>query len=256
MMRITDTVKHIIIVNVILCLATVVLAGRGIDISRYLALFFTDNPNFGFWQPVTSMFMHSITSPTHILFNMFALWMFGSRLEMEWGTGKFLAFYFITGIGAGLLHTIVNYYGVYSNVSILVDAGYNKADIFSVLNKGSFYYSTLWENVLTPDQLLKLLKSYNTPAIGASGAIYGVMVAYAMTYPNEKLMLLFPPIPIKAMYLVGGLVTYDFLAGFFGGTGIFREGNIAHFAHLGGALAGFLLMWYFNKTQFNKNRWN
>jgi membrane associated rhomboid family serine protease len=254
MMRITDTVKHLIIVNVILCIATLVLADRGIDISRYLALYFTDNPNFGFWQPVTSMFMHSIASPTHILFNMFALWMFGSRLEMEWGTGKFLAFYFITGIGAGLLHTIVNYYGVYSNVSVLVDTGFNQAEIMSILQEGK--YSTGWEQVLSPKQFTTLVQSFNTPAIGASGAIYGVMVAYAMTYPNEKLMLLFPPIPIKAMYLVGGLVTYDFLAGFFGGTGLFREGNIAHFAHLGGALTGFLLMLYFNKTQFNKNRWD
>jgi membrane associated rhomboid family serine protease len=254
MMRITDTVKHLIIVNVILCIATLVLADRGIDISRYLALYFTDNPNFGFWQPVTSMFMHSIASPTHILFNMFALWMFGSRLEMEWGTGKFLAFYFITGVSAGLLHTIINYYGVYSNVTILMDVGFSQTEIMSTLEEGK--YMTSWQEVLTRNQFKTLVDSYNAPALGASGAIYGVMVAYALTYSHEKITLMFPPIPIKALYLVGGILTYDFLAGFLERTGLFREGNVAHMAHIGGAAAGFALMWYFNKNQFNKNRWD
>jgi membrane associated rhomboid family serine protease len=256
MMRITDTIKHLIIINVILCLTTVILAERGIDIFQIAALYFTDHPNFGFWQPITSMFMHSISSPTHLLFNMFSLWIFGSRLEMEWGRGKFLAFYFITGLGAGLLHTIVNYYGVYSNVNVLIDAGFSKTEIFEALNAGTFYYSPAWENVLTSEQITQLLKSYNISAVGASGAIYGVMVAYAFSYPHDRIMLLFPPIPIKAAYLVGGLVTYDFLAGFFQGAGLFREGNIAHFAHLGGAITGYLLMLYFKKTRFNKNRWN
>ena len=254
MMRITDTVKHLIIINVILCVATLVLADRGINLLQYTALYFPDNPNFEFWQPITSIFMHSITSPTHILFNMFTLWMFGSRLEMEWGAGKFLAFYFITGLGAGLLHTIINYYGIYSNVNILIEAGFTKTEIFSVISEGK--YISAWDDILAQSQLRDLILSYNTSAIGASGATYGLMVAYALSYPHEKLMLLFPPIPIKAMYLVGGILTFDFLSGFFQSVGIFREGNIAHVAHIGGALTGYLLMRYFNKTKFNKNRWN
>ncbi|WP_420572555.1 rhomboid family intramembrane serine protease [Kordia sp.] len=254
MMRITDTVKHLIIINVILCLTTVVLAERGIDLFQVLALYFTDHPNFGFWQPITSMFMHSVSSPTHVLFNMIALWMFGSRLEMQWGATKFLAFYFITGVSAGLLHTIVNYYGVYSNVNILMDAGFTQPNIMSTLAEGK--YIVAWENILSPEQFKTFVNSYRVPAVGASGAIYGVIVAYALTYPREEIMLMFIPIPIKALYLAGGLLTYDFLAGFFERTGIFREGNVAHMAHIGGAVAGFILMWYFNKTQFNKNRWD
>jgi membrane associated rhomboid family serine protease len=254
MMRITETIKHLIIINVIVCLATVILAERGIDIFQIAALYFTDHPNFGFWQPITSMFMHSISSPTHLLFNMFSLWIFGSRLEMEWGTGKFLAFYFLTGLGAGFLHTIINYYGVYSNFNILIEAGFTKTEIFNVISEGR--YITDWKDILTPEQFNKMMTSYLTPVVGASGAIYGVMVAFAFSYPHDRIMLLFPPIPIKAAYLVGGLVTYDFLAGFFQSAGLFREGNIAHFAHLGGAITGYLLMLYFKKTRFNKNRWN
>lgn len=254
MMRITDTVKHLIIINVILTFTTLVLADRNIDILHITALYFPDNPNFGFWQPITSMFMHSVKSPDHILFNMFALWMFGSRLEMDWGRGKFLAFYFIAGLGAGLLHTIINYYGVYSNVNILMDVGHTKAEIINVLSQGQ--YMTAWEDILTPSQLSTLIKSFSVPAIGASGAIYGVMVAYGLSYPHDRIMLLFPPIPIKALYMVGGILTLDFLAGFFESTGLFRGGNIAHMAHIGGAITGYLLMLYFNKTKFNKNRWD
>lgn len=96
----------------------------------------------------------------------------------------------------------------------------------------------------------------NTAAVGASGALYGVMVAFGMMYPNMDLMMLFIPIPIKAKYFIPGLLAYDFISGVSGGGGLFGGGNIAHFAHLGGALFGFLLMWYWNKTQFNKNRWD
>ena len=128
--------------------------------------------------------------------------------------------------------------------------------IFNVLNEGSFYYSPSWENFLTPDQLVELLQSYNTPAVGASGALYGVLVAFGMLYPNMELMLMFIPIPIKAKYFIPGLLLIDFIGGISGGLSFFGGGNVAHFAHLGGALFGFLLMWYFNKTQFNKNRWN
>ena len=256
MMRITDTVKHLIIINVLLWIATMILADRGIGLIQYLGLYFPENNSFGIWQPITSMFMHSAVDPTHIIFNMIGLWMFGSALEERWGKVKFLSFYMITGVGAGLVHTLVNYYGVYSNVNVLVEAGFNQTEIFNVLNEGSFYYSPSWENFLTPDQLVELLQSYNTPAVGASGALYGVLVAFGMLYPNMELMLMFIPIPIKAKYFIPGLLLIDFIGGISGGLSFFGGGNVAHFAHLGGALFGFLLMWYFNKTQFNKNRWN
>ncbi|EDP94530.1 rhomboid family intramembrane serine protease [Kordia algicida OT-1] len=254
MMRITDTVKHLIIINVIVWAATMILLERGIDLVQLLALYFPENPNFKFWQPVTSMFMHSTESITHLLFNMFGLWMFGSALEMRWGKVKFLSFYMITGVGAGLIHTLVNYYGVYSNMNILLEAGYNQTEIFNIISQAK--YMTSWENILTESQISTLVGDFYAPALGASGALYGVLVAFGMMYPNTELMLMFIPIPVKAKYFIPGLLLLDFIGGISGGFSLFGAGNIAHFAHLGGALFGFLLMLYFDKTQFNKNRWD
>ncbi len=254
MMRITETVKHLIIINVIFWVATLVLAERGIDLISLFALHFPENNSFQLWQPITSMFMHSVASPMHILFNMIGLWMFGSALEMRWGKIKFLSFYMITGVGAGLIHTLVNYYGVYSNINILVEAGFNQVEILNTLKEGM--YSPAWQNVLSDSQFTMMSSSFLSPALGASGALYGVLVAFGMLYPNMELMLMFIPIPIKAKYFIPGLLAYDLISGISGGAGLFGGGNIAHFAHLGGALFGFLLMWYWNKTQFNKNRWD
>ncbi|WP_174442402.1 rhomboid family intramembrane serine protease [Kordia zhangzhouensis] len=260
MMRITDTVKHLIIINVILWLATMILLERGIDLVSLLALHFPENPNFRFWQPVTSMFMHSTESPAHILFNMISLWMFGSALEMRWGKIKFLSFYMITGVGAGLIHTLVNYYEFHTAQNLLLESGFSIAQI-NELFQSSYegFYNILNSNaskIIDAQAVYNNGISYYVPALGASGALYGVLVAFGMMYPNTELMLLFLPIPIKAKYFIPGLLLLDFIGGVAGGFSLFGAGKIAHFAHLGGALFGFLLMWYFTKTQFNKNRWD
>ncbi|AXG70348.1 rhomboid protease AarA [Kordia sp. SMS9] len=263
MMRITDTVKHLIIINVILWFATLILQERGVDLYSLLALYFPENPNFKFWQPVSSMFMHSMGSVTHLLFNMIGLWMFGSALEMRWGKMKFISFYMITGVGAGLVYTLVNYFEVYTAQSILLDSGLSIAEI-NELFQSSYenFYNQLNSGVINGNRIIDPQSVYNngisfyTPAVGASGALYGIMVAFGMMYPNTPLMLIFLPIPIKAKYFIPGLLLLDFIGGITGGISIFGAGQIAHFAHLGGALFGFLLMLYFKKTQFNKNRWN
>lgn len=263
MIRITDTVKHLIIINVIFWIATLALAERGIDFVQLFALHFPGNSNFEFWQPITSMFMHSVASPTHILFNMIGLWMFGSALEMRWGKMKFLSFYIITGVGAGLVHTLVNYYHVQTAQNILLESGLSLSDanelfqlsyegFFNQLNTGYFNGHRIIDIQAVYDNGL----SFYSPALGASGALYGVMVAFGMLYPNTELMLIFLPIPIKAKYFIPGILLLDFIGGITGGINLFGAGQIAHFAHLGGALFGFLLMLYFKKTQFNKNRWN
>ncbi|WP_298520292.1 rhomboid family intramembrane serine protease [uncultured Kordia sp.] len=263
MIRITDTVKHLIIINVILWITTLVLAERGIDLVKLLALHFPGNPDFKFWQPITSMFMHSTESPTHLLFNMLGLWMFGSALEMRWGKMKFLSFYMIAGVGAGLIHTLVNYYHVHTAQDLLLQSGLNPADIselfqpslesfYNNLNRGFFN----GHSIINPQAVFDNGASFYIPALGASGALYGILVAFGMLYPNTELMLLFLPIPIKAKYFIPGLLLLDFIGGISGGISLFGAGKIAHFAHLGGALFGFLLMLYFKKTEFNKNRWN
>ncbi|WP_298424809.1 rhomboid family intramembrane serine protease [uncultured Kordia sp.] len=277
MTRITETVKHLIIINVLLWVATLVLGERGIDLNALLALHFPENNLFGFWQPITSMFMHSVVDPTHILFNMIALWMFGSDLEMRWGKIKFLSFYMITGVGAGLIHTLINYIEFYPLTQEIVNLNLTAEQLKQVINidmvrsnrfMGEILYNKLPAildtsqfNAVTANEgyfraLFDMNISNQTRAVGASGALYGVLVAYGVLYQNREIMLMFIPIPIKAKYFILGLLAYDSVSALSGGNGIFGGGNVAHFAHIGGALFGLLLMWYFDKTQFNKNRWD
>lgn len=150
----------------------------------------TDPFTFYPWQLVSYMFLHSTASIFHLFFNLFVLWMFGQSIENQWGTRRFTYYYFLTGIGAGILHLIVN------------------------LGAGPI-----------------------VPTIGASGAVYGILLAFAVMYPNREIFLIFLPIPIKAKYFVIILGTIEFISGV---TGL--QTGIAHFAHLGGMLVGYMLI--------------
>ena len=181
-----------------------------------LALFYFENPMFKFWQPITHMFLHH--GFMHLFFNMFALYSFGSTLEHFWGGKKFLYFYIACGLGAAFLYTAVNYYD------------------FNFVGNSQVFSSV---------------------AVGASGAVYGLLVAFAFMFPNAELALMFIPVPIKAKYFVPGIVALDLFLGFKGDS-IFGSGGtgIAHFAHVGGAAVGYLLMKSWKDNQFNKNRWD
>jgi membrane associated rhomboid family serine protease len=249
MMRITDTVKHLIIINVIFFVATQFI---GDAMYQNLSLFYPDNPNFGFWQFISHMFMHG--GVMHILFNMYALWAFGSPLETMWGRNKFLFFYFAAGLGAGLIYTLVNYYQFHSIHESLLAAGIKTEEINNMLLTANGDAAI---NAGIPMEKLKeFYQIYHTPAVGASGAIYGVLVAFAFKFPNVELMLMFIPVPIKARYFIPAIVALDLFSGITGFSifGAFGGGSIAHFAHVGGALIGYLLMLYFQKNQFK--RWN
>ena len=185
-----------------------------------------------------------------LAFNMLALWMFGSTLVSIWGKNKFLFFYFSCGIGAALLQNYANYVNVDSFVSALSEANVSQDQITSILKSAT--YPTYILDFVSESKMLSAYNDYNTPMIGASGAIYGIVVAFSFMFPNTKLMLLFPPIPIKAKFFVPGLILIDL---FFGLTSA-SIGSIAHFAHIGGAITGFLMMWYWKKSQFNNKRWN
>jgi len=249
MMRITDTVKHLIIINAIFFAASQFL---GETMYEKMALFYPASPNFGFWQFVSHMFMHG--GVMHILFNMYALWAFGSPLEAMWGRNKFLFFYFAAGLGAGLLYTLVNYYQFNNIFNQLIATGISTEDIHNILETGK--YNTILENSISKAKLSEFYQIFHTPAVGASGAIYGVLVAFAFKYPNVELMLIFVPIPIKAKYFIPAIVALDLFSGLTGFSifGAFGGGGIAHFAHVGGALIGYLLMLYFQKSQFK--RWD
>ncbi len=244
--KITDTVKALIIVNVIFYIGSQLL---GETAYRLFSLYYVENPNFQLWQPLTHMFMHSSDGIMHILFNMFGLFMFGSPLEQMWGRNKFLFFYFSAGFGAALIHTLVNYYQVHSASDILFNAGMSQADITNLFITGLYNPGIL--NTVSLETIESAYHSFNSPALGASGAVYGILVAFGMMFPNAKLMLIFFPVPIKAKYFIPLMLAGDLFFGISGaGTGI------AHFAHLGGALFGFIMSWYWKKNSFDSHRWN
>lgn len=241
MNRITNTVKHLIIINALLFVVAKFVYPPLQDL---FALHFPQNSNFGIWQYVTHMFMHSQASFMHIAFNMFGLWMFGSPLEQMWGRNKFLFFYFSAGIGAGLIYTAVNYLQFNSGFQDLLSAGVSSQEIYDLISRKVMYQDAT---------LQKVNLIYNIPAVGASGAIYGVLVAFGMSFPDSKLALIFFPVPIAAKYFIPVLIGIDLFSGLTGFS-IFGAGNIAHFAHIGGALIGFLIMFYWKKNQFK--RWD
>ena len=219
------------------------------SISRDIfSLFYFENDKFLFSQLVTHMFMHG--NIMHLAFNMLALWMFGSTLVSIWGKNKFLFFYFSCGIGAAILQNYSNYVNINSFMNILSDASFSQQQIVSILKTAT--YPTYMLDFVSESEILSAYSDFNTPMIGASGAIYGIVVAFSFMFPNTKLMLLFPPVPVKAKYLVPGLIVVDL---FFGLTSA-SIGSIAHFAHIGGAITGLLMMLYWKKSQFNNRRWN
>jgi membrane associated rhomboid family serine protease len=243
--RVSEIVKHLIIINVIFFIASIVFGELMYDL---FAMHYPNNSDFILWQPVTHMFMHG--DITHILFNMFGLWMFGTPLEQMWGKQKFIFFYLSAGFGAVLIQTIVYHYDVMSVTQILIDNGLTNSDVDTFYKTGRLNTSIIQS--VGEDRLYSGIQSFKAVMVGASGALYGILVAFAMLFPNVQLMLLFPPIPIKAKFFVPLLILFDL---FFGFTS-YSVGPIAHFAHIGGAITGFLMMWYWKKNQFNNRRWN
>nr|WP_293301592.1 rhomboid family intramembrane serine protease [Allomuricauda sp.] len=242
--RMTEAVKHLLIINVIMFFATQLY---GDQMYQWMSLWFPKNGNFEWWQVGTHMFMHG--NLMHIVFNMYALWAFGTPLERVWGRNKFLFFYFSAGLGSAALHTGVNYYFFNEGLSALESAGLARTQIMDIISAGQ--YSPDWYNLASKSTIDSFLSAYNVPAVGASGAIYGILVAFAFMYSEAKLMLIFLPVPIKAKYFVPLLIAGDLI---FGISNV--NTGVAHFAHIGGALIGFIMMWYWKRNQFNNNRWD
>jgi membrane associated rhomboid family serine protease len=202
-------VQNLLIANCVVFLAMMLL--DKMRIYELFALFPVPSPFFKIWQPVTYMFMHGDFS--HLFFNMFALWMFGRGLEMEMGSKRFFTYYLVCGIGAAL-----------------VQLGMAQIDLARVAAFSPAYWDYLC-----------------TPTVGASGAVFGLLLAFGMLHPNAIIMLLIPPIPIKAKWFV---VIYGALELFFGVSG--RMDSVAHFAHLGGMLWGWLLMLWWRYRDRNR----
>lgn len=208
-------VKNLLLLNLLFFVATFVARNvYEINLIWYLGMKYFGSPHFQPFQIFTHMFMHGGFS--HILFNMFGLLMFGSVLERFMGTKKFLILYLVAGLSAAVSEQAYWAYNVYQQTGTLFPM-----------------------NAVEDWSAVQLIKRYlETPMVGASGAVYGLLAAYAMFFPNSELMLIFFPFPIKAKYFVPGLMAIDL----FLGVSSYNWDSIAHFAHLGGALAGFLLL--------------
>ena len=206
--RIPPVTRSLLIVNVIMFVAT--LINENFMIGTF-AMFYPASPLFRWWQPLTHMFMHG--GWWHILFNMYTLVMFGMVVERVLGTKKFLILYFVTGLGAVALHTGVEWLDIHRLAAS--------------------------SDLTAQSDIIDMLR---TPMVGASGAVYGVLVAFAMLYPEARMTLIFPPVTLDAKWMVAIFIGIELVTGITG-----TQVGIAHFAHLGGALFGFLLIWYWRK---------
>ena len=215
--NLTPVTKNLLIINLICFLPFIVLSSGKYDglVVSNLGLFYFGSPNFKVWQLLTYMFLHG--GWTHILFNMFALFSFGPILEYAIGPKRFFNLYFICGIGAALFQMLVQAYEVHAMTGSFTVPPFDIRD------------------PTIPDQLKAI---YFGPIIGASGAIFGLLVAFGMLYPDLELMILFIPVPVKAKYIIPVYIVMEIVLG----VGQFGGDNVAHFAHLGGALLGFILI--------------
>lgn len=250
---ITDAVKHLLIINVIMFIGTLSI-GNGQAFFEWFSLYFPKNPLFQPWQIITHMFMHADGS--HLLYNMLLLFVTGVFVERALGSRKFLFIYISSGLGAVLLSIIVDYVQFNLAINELIAAGFTESQIIETLNSGLFRYNTQWESILSESQLKHLVVNYGRWSVGASGAIMGVLAVVGLMIPNRKIFLLFPPIPIKIKYLVIGMIGSDFISVFLTGTPLLGHSNTNYLAHVGGAITGAAIYLYWKKKNMDKYRWN
>lgn len=229
-----EVVKNLVIINVLFLLAKWGFQRIGVDLDEQLGLFFYESNSFKPWQLVTHFFMHA--NFTHLFFNMFAVYLFGSRLEQVWGGRKFLLFYVVSAFGAFALQTGIQYVEFQQLITQL-----NYADYQDVFQNGRELLLSGRNWVGVKGDLNALM---NVQMVGASGAVFGILAAFAYYFPNTELFLLFFPFPIKAKYMVLGYAVLEL----YQGVANFEGDNVAHFAHLGGAIFGFILVLIWNKT--------
>lgn len=230
--HIPPVVKNLLIINVLFFAATYVLRNSGtVDLQEILGVYYIDSPLFRVWQLLTYMFMH--VNFLHLFSNMFALFMFGGTLETRWGGKRFLNYYLITAFGAVALQMGVQAYEVYQITGSAINN-----PITDVVRGAGYINANIHIPNLTQSDTNTLLGIYGGTMMGASGAVFGILVAFGMLYPNTELMMLFFPVPIKAKYFVLGYIVLELTSGVAKVPG----DSVAHFAHLGGALIGFILV--------------
>lgn len=282
MVKLTEGIKHIIIINVILFVGTLTYGQVLYDL---FALHFPKNDLFQPWQLVSCMFMHATYVPTptgmtlyvqHILFNMFMLWMFGGHLESFIGKFKFVFLYISAGVGGALLSILVDYIEFYHIYRDIAHLGMNYELVNELVSINASEYNYIKGNILY-EKMLPILKAHNfnidlidensfevlfklnvlahKTLYGASGAVMGVMAAYGYSFPNREVLMLIPPVRIKIKYIIVGMIGSDIVSAILTGASLL-DNNVGYVAHVGGALVGFLMMWYWKKADINKRRLN
>ncbi|NQW25640.1 MAG: rhomboid family intramembrane serine protease [Cryomorphaceae bacterium] len=214
-------IKNLLIINGLAYFASIVFAQMGFDLIHLFGLYLPQSPYFEPYQLVTHLFFHDLSNFSHIFGNMFALWMFGMSLENLWGSKRFFIFYFVTGLGAALCHMGVNMWEYYG-------------------------YANQWEVMGNPYAGQMAAALLSTPTIGASGAVFGLLLGFGMTFPEQRIYLYFL-MPIKAKYFVLLYGLFELFSGFAN-----QDSNIAHFAHIGGMIFGFFLLQYWKKKRFRR----
>jgi len=243
MIKITDTVKHLIIINILFFAATMAFKE---PMYEYLAMHFPKNPLFKPWQLVSHLFMHSNFTAsgeitiTHLLFNMLGLWMFGSAVEKAIGRNNFVALYFIAGIGAALFSLGIDYIQYSSIYKNLMEIGLTPDAIQAMMDTNRIVDPRVFD--FPKADLSNLYGIYHSRAVGASGSIFGVLIASAVIYPKAKMGPMFLPISFEARYFIPVILVAEMYFGF-----LRTNDNIGHFAHIGGAIFGFIFIWYLKK---------
>jgi len=227
--HIPPVVKNLLIINVLFFAAKYILTS--FDLTELFGVFYFDSELFRVWQLITYMFMHG--DFMHIFFNMFALFMFGGVIENRWGAKRFINFYLITALGAVALQMGVQAYEVYQ----ITGSAMNNA-ITDISRNGGYIQANVNIPGLSEQQANTLLGIYGGPMVGASGAIFGLLVAFGMLYPNTELYIMFIPVPVKAKYIIPVYIVMELSLG----VAKIPGDSIAHYAHLGGALLGFILV--------------
>lgn len=277
MEKITPVVKQLLVINILFFVGSqFVDAKLGAGVANDLfAMHYLESDKFEWWQPLTHMFMHGGIG--HIFFNMFALYSFGSTLEHFWGGKRFLFFYISCGLGAVLVQSTINYLQLQQTLAEAASLNLSVDTLHQIVNinfvEGNRFVPEIFKNNLqtilekTNQWNLITQSSYNalfnsalqiySSMLGASGAVYGLLIAFAFMFPQAQLGLMFIPVPIPAKYFVPAIVALDVFLGLkgdslFGGGGT----GVAHFAHVGGAFFGFLIMWSWRKNKFDHKRWN
>ena len=239
--NIPPVTKNLLLLNITIFIVSLVLAQNGMDISRELGAHYFNSPLFQPFQIVTHMFMHSLTDYFHIIFNMILLVMFGGHLERIWGSKRYFLFYVACGLGAIVLYNSIGMFQIYELKNELVSDGYDLRILNNQVMSESFD-SIQIHSMASQELLQNYINLTFSTMVGASGAVFGLLAGFAMLFPNTELMLLFPPIPIKAKYLIGGYLAFEVY------SSIYRSGDqIAHLAHVGGAVVGIVIILIWRK---------